>query len=115
MSKENQEYYNLYYKNKSKGLSSNEKKRMNDLSYQKAMEVREQSPKRYGLMLIGIAYEEMWKCYTNSKKTDCVQMLYLIDRLKIRMNEIRFIYSLTKDEIRAYFERNHYNTSFYLK
>jgi len=35
MSKENQEYYNLYYKNKSKGLSSNEKKRMNDLSYQK--------------------------------------------------------------------------------
>ena len=106
--KEIQEYYNFYYKGKNERLSSDEKKRMNELAYQRAMEIRKSTPKRYGLMLIGVAYEELLNYYNHPKKVECTTLLYLIDRLKIRMGEICSTYSLTKGEVRDYFEKNHY-------
>lgn len=103
-----QEYYNLYYKGKNERLSSAEKKRLNELSYQKAMKIRKCTPKRYGLMLIGVAYEEFLHYYNHPKKVECTTLLYLIDKLKIRIGEICSIYSLSKSEVRDYFEKNHY-------
>ena len=102
------EYYTLYYKGKEIKLSSEEKKRMNELAYQKAMEVRKHNPKKYGLILIGIIYEKVWKSYSNSKDVNCISLLFEIDYMKIRINEICSIYSLSKSEIIEYFERNNY-------
>ena len=102
------EYYTLYYKGKEKKLSSEEKKRMNELAYQKAMEVRNHNPKKYGLILIGTTYEHVWKFYSNSKNVNCISLLFEIYYLKIRINEICFIYSLSKSDVIDYFERNNY-------
>lgn len=115
MQESNKEYYDLYYKCKSVGLSSSEKRKINDIAYQKAMESRKRNPKRYGLLLIGIAYEDMWRSYSKRKnKEDCTILLYYIDRMKIRINEICSIYSISKAEVLDYFEKNRYITSFYL-
>ena len=103
-----QEYYNLYYKSKNERLSSEEKKRLYELSYQRAMQIRKRTPQRYGLMLIGVAYEEFLNYYNHSQKVECTTLLYLIDKLKIRIGEICSIYSLSKVEVRDYFEKNHY-------
>ena len=116
MCKEEQKYYSLYYKCKSVGLSSEEKKHLNDLSYQRVIELRRHTPKRYALLLIGIAYEDMWKAYSKRKyKEDCTALLYYIDRMKIRINEICSIYFITKAEVLDYFEKNNYIADFYLK
>lgn len=96
-------------------LSSSEKKKINDIAYQKAMESRKHNPKRYGFLLIGIAYEDMWKSYTKRKnKEDCTILLNNIDRMKIRINEICSIYSISKAEVLDYFKRNRYIVDFYL-
>lgn len=105
-----QEFYTLWYKERESGLSTDEKKRRNDIIYQMAMEERSRTPQTYGLSLIGIAYEDILH-YANCKQCNRNELADKVNRFKERMKEIVSIYSLTSDEIKAYFIRNHYPLS----
>lgn len=88
-------------------MKETEKTRKQQELYQKLMECRHCNPKRYGLSMLAVRYEDLYN-YVQSDKCDCMQLHIMTDEYHLRFREICSMYRLDFDDVKEYFENHGY-------
>lgn len=86
-------------------------KEENDRIYQNIMRFRKQDPKRYGLTLIAVEYEDMVN-YSRSEKKDSEELKWRISNLSKKVSRVMNIYKITIVEITEYFRFHNYSLEY---
>lgn len=83
----------------------------NDEIYHRLMESRKRDPKRYGLTIIAVEYEDVLH-YSRSEKKDGEELKWRLLKLSERIKKVMSVYKVSMSEIADYFRSRNYSLDF---